>query len=306
MTGFDTVAMVDWSAASRPSPARPSKDAIWLGMARRGAPFAPSYFRTRRAAEAALAGLITAERAAGRRLLLGFDFPFGYPAGLARALTGSDDPFAVWNWLAARITDNLRNRNNRFDVASAMNRVLPGAGPFWGKTHADRWPDIPYRKAGITYDAIPEKRSCDRVARTSSSCFQLCYNPTVGSQVLMGLPMLNRLRRLPGVAIWPFEDCATAPVVLAEIWPGLIENAVRTATRADPEAIRDAVQVTRLATVLSRLPPSELAAMMRDLPDAAREEAWILGATARDRLTALAQDCGASYLETERQMRTIA
>lgn len=282
---FDSVLVVDWSAASARAPARPSRDAIWLGLTRGGQPQEPVYCRTRIEAEARITAIIEAEQAAGRRLLAGFDFPFGYPRGVARQITGSADPFALWDWLAARITDTESGQNNRFDVAEDMNAAFPGPGPFWGKTHADRWPGIPYRKQGITFDIVAEKRSCDSAAKAASSCFQLCYSPTVGSQILMGLPMLARLRALPGVAVWPFEPHEDAPTVLAEVWPGLIEPAVRAASGHD---IRDATQVRLLSLALSRVPPEALGPMMSDLPEVAREEAWILGAHHGAALTALA------------------
>jgi hypothetical protein len=44
---FDTVVMVDWSAASAPSPAKPSADAIWIGVVRDGAAEEPAYMQTR-------------------------------------------------------------------------------------------------------------------------------------------------------------------------------------------------------------------------------------------------------------------
>lgn len=277
MTGFDSVLVVDWSAASTRAPAAPSKNAIWMGLVRGGVEAEPIYCRTRIEAEARIADLIAEDRDAGRRLLAAFDFPFGYPRGLARAITGSDDPVVLWDWLAARIEDAEGGANNRFDVAEEMNAAFAGLGPFWGKTHADRWPGIPYRKAGVAFDAVAEKRACDTAARTSSSCFQLCYNPTVGSQALMGLPMLARLRRLAGVSVWPFEAWQDAPVVLAEIWPGVIEGAVRDAM-AQTGAIRDREQVRLLARALSRLPAEDLAPMMRGLPPEAYEEGWVLGA----------------------------
>ena len=171
-----------------------------------------------------------------------------------------------------------------------MNAAFAGPGPFWGKTHRDRWPGIPYRKDGIVFEAVAEKRACDRAAKTSSSCFQLCYNPTVGSQALMGLPMLSRLRRLDGVAVWPFEDWEDAPVVLAEIWPGVIEGAVKAAMTQGTGAIRDREQVRLLARALSRLPADELAGMMADLPPEAQEEAWVLGAGHAARLCTLASE----------------
>ncbi|WP_113910689.1 gephyrin-like molybdotransferase Glp [Roseovarius dicentrarchi] len=289
MTGFDSFLVVDWSASAAPAPARPSKDAIWLGLVQGGTPQDPLYCRTRTEAEARIADIIAGERAAGRRLLVGFDFPFGYPIGTARRITGSDDPLALWDWLEARITDSDTGANNRFDVAEAMNARFDDPGPFWGKTHADRWPGIPYRKAGIDYTEIAEKRACDVAAKAASSCFQLCFPPTVGSQMLMGLPMLSRLRRQHGARAWPFDDWQDAPTVLAEIWPGLIESAVTSALGAGAP-IRDAVQVTLLARALSRLPAADLNAMMTDLPQAAQQEAWILGTGHESTLNDLAGD----------------
>lgn len=290
MTGFDSVLVVDWSASGNRAPERPSKDAIWLGPVRSGVAQEPIYCRTRIEAEARIVELIATEHKAGRRLLAAFDFPFGYPRGFARAITGSDDPLVLWDWLAERIEDAEDGANNRFEVAEAMNAAFTRPGPFWGKTQADRWPGIPYRKAGIFYDPVAEKRACDVAARTSSSCFQLCYNPTVGSQALMGLPMLARLRRLDGVAVWPFEAWADAPVVLAEIWPGLIEPVVKDAMTRGEGMIRDREQVRLLARALSRLPAAKLAGMMSDLPPEAQEEAWVLGAGHAGALCELARD----------------
>ncbi|MEL7091052.1 MAG: gephyrin-like molybdotransferase Glp [Pseudomonadota bacterium] len=282
MTGFDTCVVVDWSAGKR-SPARPSKDAIWACVARGGAAEDPVYHRNRLEAEAWIVDLIRAEQAAGRRVLIGFDFPFGYPRGLAARVTGSADPFALWDWLAARITDDAAGTNNRFEVAEELNSFFDGPGPFWGKTAKDRWPGVPYRKEGITFDTVAERRTCDVVAKAASSCFQLAFPPTVGSQILMGLPMLSRLRRFEGVGVWPFEGWQ-APVVLAEIWPGLIEGAVA----EDDDDIRDRAQVRLLARALSRLPDETLTAWLADTPEEAREEAWILGAGHADLLSGYA------------------
>lgn len=277
MTRFDTFLVVDWSAGKR-APARPGKDAIWLGITRDGVEQDPLYCRTRQEAEAIIADLIRAETAAGRRLLACFDFPFGYPKGFARHLTGTDDTLALWDWFEARITDAPDGSNNRYDIAEEINRSFDGPGPFWGKSHADRWPDLPYRKEGIPFDPVPEKRACDVVAKAASSCFQMAFPPTVGGQVMMGLPTLARLRRLQGVRVWPLEDWQEAPVVLAEIWPGIIEAAVRDEMAAlGAAAIRDREQVRLLALALARLPADQLHHMMTDLPPEAREEAWILG-----------------------------
>ncbi|MDC0658447.1 molybdopterin-binding protein [Leisingera sp. SS27] len=290
MTPFDAVLTVDWSAAKRKFK-RPSKDAIWLGVARGGTAEQPVYCRSRQEAEAWISRFLAVEQAAGRRVLAAFDFPFGYPRGFARRITGSDDPFALWQWLEERIEDAEDGSNNRFGVASEMNRLFAGAGPFWGKPDEASWPDIPYRKSGITYTDVAERRSADLAAKAASSCFQLFFNPTVGSQVLMGLPVLQRLRLNHRAAVWPFENIAGAQIVFAEIWPGLIEPAVKAAMAvADEGEIRDRVQMRLLSQALSRLPAKELAAMLAAAPEEAQEEAWILGTGNEDRLNVLATD----------------
>jgi molybdopterin molybdotransferase len=295
---FESFLVADWSAARR-APKRPSENAIWIGLVRAGQAEAPTYHRNRIAAEAHLAQVIAEEAAAGRRLLACFDFPFGYPAGFARRVTGSDDPLVLWDWFEARIEDAEDGSNNRFEIAEALNRLTPGPGPFWGKPRRDRWPDLPYVKQGIAYDAVAERRTCDLRAKAASSCFQMNYHPTVGGQMMMGLPTLARLRRLPGVAAWPFEEWQEAPTVLAEIWPGLIEAAVKEEmARLGETAIRDREQVRLLALALSRLSTEELSGLMSDLPEEAAEEAWILGAEARDLLTARARP-GAAPLRND-------
>jgi molybdopterin molybdotransferase len=285
---FDTVLVVDWSAGKRSS-ATPKSDSIWLGLTRDGISQTPRYCRSRIEAEQEIAGIILEEKAANRSLLCTFDFPFGYPTGFAGHVTGSDDPFALWEWFETRISDAPDGRNNRFEIAEELNRLFEGPGPFWGKSHKDRWPDVPYKKEGIRYDFVAEKRQCDLVSKASSSCFQLFFNPTVGSQAMMGLPMLNRLRKLDDVAVWPFEECEDAPVVLAEIWPGVIEPAVKsTLEKEGAGRIRDRTQVRLLADALARLPVAELAAHMDSVPAGARREGWILGAGLGGQLSTLA------------------
>jgi hypothetical protein len=130
---FDRVAVVDWSAAATPSPARPSADAIWIGVATPQGSVGETYHRTRSEALEALRALCRAALDAGERLLIGTDFPHGYPAGFAQALTGQARALAVWDWLAAHVQDAPDNANNRFELAAGINARFPGVGPFWGR-----------------------------------------------------------------------------------------------------------------------------------------------------------------------------
>ncbi|MFT4149332.1 MAG: molybdopterin-guanine dinucleotide biosynthesis protein B [Paracoccaceae bacterium] len=280
MPVFDKVAIVDWSAAASPSPARPSADAIWIGIAAAEG-VSTQYLRTRAEAEAVLAALIETERSAGRRLLIGFDFPMGYPAGFAARLTGAADARAVWRWLAGQIVDGPANANNRFEVAAAINRHLGGT-PFWGRPAGLTVPDLPDRKTG-GYAALglTEKRAAERLLPGSQPVWKLYTTGSVGGQSLTGLPMIHRLARMAGVAVWPF-DAPPAPVVLAEVWPSLLADAVR--RRMTPGTIRDQVQVTVLARALWRLDRQGGMAALLEVPEAAREEGWVLGLGHREAL----------------------
>ena len=268
MLDFDTIAIVDWSAASR---ARMGKDSIWLGTQAGEC----MNLATRMAAEAALGELIARHLAGGKRVLIGADFAFGYPAGFAAALTGRAEALAVWDWLSRHIVDGPDNRNNRFQVAEWMNRAFPGLGPFWFRPAALDLPELPLKGRARHGHGMAEFRAADAAAMGAQSVFKLGGAGAVGSQVLMGLPVLWRLRArfAPHVAVWPFEDVRHAPVVLAEVFPSLLAAEV-----AQVEgAVKDAVQVRLLAQALWRLQGARLLAPLFDAPDCAREEGWILG-----------------------------
>jgi hypothetical protein len=83
VTGFDTIVVADWSARSTPSPARPSKDAIFLGICR-DRYVATLYQRTRSQAMRNIRGLIDGDLQGRAAHPSGFRFPFAYPRGLGR------------------------------------------------------------------------------------------------------------------------------------------------------------------------------------------------------------------------------
>jgi hypothetical protein len=275
---FDRVIVVDWSAANLPTSPTNRANAIWIGChdAEGGIEW---HHRTRGAAEAQIVTLIEAGRAAGLRLLVGFDFAMGYPAGFAARLTGKPQAQAVWHWLAGAIADGPDNRNNRFEVAARINAVFgEGPGPFWSHPTGQYYPGLPFRRAGIDYAAlgVAETRAAEAAARGAKSPWML-FNPgAVGSQSLLGLPMIHRLSQRPDVAVWPFDD-REAPVLIAEVYPSLIAGPV--AILANAEALpADQAQVRLLARALYRLSAHDRLAPLFDVPPEAAEEGWILGA----------------------------
>ncbi|HET8627156.1 MAG TPA: hypothetical protein VFL91_07045 [Thermomicrobiales bacterium] len=307
---FDAYLFVDWSARGLPSPARPSADAIWVGECPAdGTPPVETYLPTRAAAAAHLLARLRAHAAAGRRVLAGYDFPFGYPAGFARALDlrGPGLPWQrTWLALAALTRDGPRNDNNRFAVATRLNARagMAAPGPFWGApgaaaaaTLAPTSPGFPYPLGDGT--ALARLRPCERRLRGVQEAWKLYGAGSVGSQALLGIPRVWRLRRHPDLRavsrIWPFETGFTTtpvptagPFILhAEVWPGILGREAVAAEQARTGAIKDRAQVRLLCRWAAGLDAAgALARHFARPPDltddearaAIEEEAWILGA----------------------------
>jgi precorrin-8X/cobalt-precorrin-8 methylmutase len=314
---FDAYVMVDWSAAAVP---RLGRDSIWLCRLSRRSPFplreregagaareislggmryalAVENLPTRHAARDRLLTVLRAEHRAGRAVLAGFDFAFGYPSGLAARLALADPPWrAMWTLLAEQVEDAADNDNNRFAVGAALNhRISGGAGPFWG---------CPAKQAGPCLEAthhhrhdalgLAERRLADARIRGPQPVWKLFYTGSVGGQALTGIPALRWLRNHPDLAaatrVWPFETGlrplgrrdTTGRIVLAEIYPSLVEPMPK------PGEVKDAGQVRAIARHFADLDAAgELAPLFggdTTLDDAQRrrvesEESWILGVT---------------------------
>jgi hypothetical protein len=202
----------------------------------------------------------------------------GYPAGFAARLTGVVRAQAVWAWLAERIVDGPDNANNRFDVARAVNGAF-GSGPFWGCPARQAHGGLGAKKA-VDYAALslPERRTVEQLVPRAQPVWKLYTTGSVGSQALMGLPMIHRLAQ-NGAAVWPFDGLGN--VTLAEVYPSLLAAQVT----ASGDKIKDRAQVRLLAQAFMSLARAGRLAPLFGVPDIAREEGWILGAGHADLLT---------------------
>ncbi|NND74049.1 MAG: cobalamin biosynthesis protein CbiG [Ilumatobacter sp.] len=280
---FDTVAVVDWSASNTP---RTGADSIWIAVAG-GDGCTIENVRTRHEAVATIAALAQP----GRRTLLGVDFSLGFPRGTAAALGLAGSPWErTWQLLAAEITDDERNVNNRFDVADRLNRtVSPGPGPFWGCPPARSTAALSTTRPTPNDAWPPVWRHVEAHLRESGhrpfSAWQLLGAGSVGSQSLVGIAALARLRATLGarLAVWPFSTGLAAPdggadVVVAEVWPSMWPYDVPAG------AVKDAVQVETTAAALTTL-DRRGALVDRFTPpldegiasDVVGEEGWVLG-----------------------------
>ena len=249
---FDVIIIVDWSANATP---KRGPDSIWTyELDRSATPHPPMNHPTRHATRGHLAERLQAH--SGRRVLLGFDFAFGYPSSFAAqaGLDGATAWWATWTHLAATVVDDDRNRNNRWTVAADLNARL-GRLQFWGVPAARRSQWLTTTKPPLE---LPEHRETERTLRSAAntrpfSVWQLLGAGAVGSQTLTGIPVLHHLRTHPALAdrvrVWPFETGFTTDpcaghadaVIVAEVWPSAVSCAHLR------EATKDACQVRALA-----------------------------------------------------------
>jgi hypothetical protein len=296
---FNAYVIVDWSAAAKPNT---GADSVWIGVLKRDVRFRLAFEAfnppTRAEAEKKLVAVLDDLKKRGERALLGFDFPLGFPRGFATALklpTTAPPWRAAWDQIDKMVKDKADNTNNRFGVASEINRRITGGPfPFWGCPPKDALTTLqPKRTRDHTSEDLPELRHAEMAAKGASSIWKLYYNGSVGGQAILGIPVVRRLKLAYGEAmrVWPFETgfkaldeahLDGAAIVAAEVYPSLVKTVV------PPGEVKDQAQVRATAEHFARLDeagklgpafgPSKTAPA--DLVvDAETEEGWILGAS---------------------------
>ena len=297
---FDSYVMVDWSAASKPAT---GADSIWIGAltpdARMKLNFKASNPPTRAKALEELTDLLGRCLKRGDRVLLGVDFPLGFPAGTSDALKlKGDAPWrSIRDFLLKEMKDKPDNSNNRFALAARMNRLISeGPFPFWGCSKKDELTTLSLKKSrehgpkDVTEYRISETFAAETRKARPQPVWKIAYAGAVGGQTLTGIPAIERLReKFPTLKLWPFESpfaklddeaLGDARIVVAEIYPSLV------ATTANANEIKDEAQVRTMAEWFAerdangKLPA--LFASEAKLTDAqkakvTREEGWILG-----------------------------
>lgn len=300
MPEFDAYLMVDWSASSRPVT---GGDSVWYCLVVRTGDnlsvVALENPATRRRAIAEINDVLRGLARREQMALVGFDFPYGYPAGSAAALGLTETPawLGVWREIASRIVDRDDNSNNRFEVAGDLNhRISGGCYPFWGCPQGRESATMSCTKGGP--GRLAEKRLTD--IGNMQPIWKLYGNGSVGSQVLLGIPHLTALRNdavlSPVSRVWPFETGLVALpsrpkrdylIVHAEIYPSLLP--------IQPFAgeVKDAVQVRMMAAHFAALDdagnlstlfagPAYLTPEYRETVE--REEGWTLGVLSRQQM----------------------
>lgn len=257
---FDAYIMVDWSAASKPVT---GKNSIWVGVLAKDARLKLQYqsvnIDTRLKARTFIEGMIAKLTGRGDRVLIGFDFSLGYPAGTAAALgldTTKQSPWqAMHAHLSSKMKDKPDNSNPRYAIAAGMNYAISkGPFPFWGAPARDVVSTLSDKKPDFDGQPLPEFRIVESYLRDHKlgqpkSIWQLAYSGSVGSQSLTGIPHVHGLRNtLPDVRIWPFEfengemsdeNLEGVKVVITEIYPSLVNEKAPAGQTLDEFQIRE-------------------------------------------------------------------
>lgn len=301
---FDAYIIANWTAAEGK---KLGEQSLWIGVAKRDVRFRlyteTHNVATRAEGEKLLEELVTEHRKRGDKVLLGFDFDFGFPGGTAERLKLADRPWdAMGKFLASNIVDKADNTNNRYQVAAKMNRLMTDEPwPFWGApaSQAQRWLTSTKPPEGAGAD-IPEFRATELAARAGKmppkSVWQMHGAGAIGGLTLVGVPMLHRLLAKLGDAatIWPFatgwralEEADIAPycAVVVEVWPPMFPATRKTngegikefKTQAQVRAAAEAIATMDDEGTLSKAfapPKGAKAAMVAKVEN---EEGWILG-----------------------------
>ena len=296
---FESYVMVDWSAASKPAT---GADSIWIGAltpdSRLKLSFKASNPPTRAKAIEELSDLLARCLKRGDRVLVGVDFPLGFPAGTSSALKLKGEPGkALRDFLLKEMKDKPDNSNNRFALAARMNRLISdGPFPFWGCSKKDELTTLSVKKTrehgkgDVAEFRIVEEAAMEAKKSRPQPVWKIAYAGAIGGQAMTGIPAMERLReKFPALKIWPFdlplakldsEGLADTRVVVAEVLTTL------NATNQQSSEIRDEAQVRSICEALAeRDANGKLAAMFggeAKLTDAQKakvsaEEGWILG-----------------------------
>lgn len=297
---FDAYIIADWTAAEGK---KLGDQSVWIGVAKRDVRFRlyteTHNVATRTEGEALLASLLADHRRRGDRVLVGFDFNFGYPAGTAERLKLTGTPWqAMWKFIASNVVDKPDNTNNRYQVAAKINRLMTdNPWPMWGAPakQAQRWLTTTKPPAGSGAD-IPEFRATEDAVRKGKlqpkSVWQMHGAGAVGGQTLVGIPAVRRLLEKlgPSGAIWPFgtgwralepADVEPLSALVVEVWPSMFDG------KPTPGEFKDQAQVRATAEALAKMDESGALSKAFAPPKGAddaliarveQEEGWILAA----------------------------
>ncbi len=285
MTMFDNYLAVDWSANNSPVM---GENSIWLSLIAKDE-FIDLEFpnpSTRHLAYNSIGNILHKMQG---RTLVGFDFTFGYPANSYNGF-GCDNWVELWDLISKKIDDKTNNQSNRFKVASDFNQSFYNSGkgnPFWGRPEYHKYDNLKQDPPeGYDINLPSEFRITEQELKKEprqppvypKSVWQLFKKGAVGSQALVGIPVVNKLRKELNCSVWPFEKISNNKKnVIAEIYPAIWKT-------TETGQTKDEKQVKTVAKKLACLDNNGKLESLLQAPhrhprknDIIKKEGWILG-----------------------------
>jgi hypothetical protein len=206
---FDAFIAVDWSGA------RGKYNGIAVAICRPGRA-APELVKSQQKhwSRQEIAEWVAGQLDRGLRLLIGFDFAFGFPfedcgylGGQARRI---DDIFALWALIESRSTGEID-----FGCRTFVNNP-DFAHLFWKRG--------PQPKTWVERKRLAEHACAEKTKTRPDTLYKLLHSKQVGKASITGMRVLNYLRagKSKSVAIWPFENPKTSAIV--EIYPTMFRK----------------------------------------------------------------------------------
>ena len=156
------------------------------------------------------------------RMVVGFDFCFGFPEWFVRGEMGCVDAPAFWDLVE-------REHGERWLASANEDRRFWGKRPRPAEFSGERLhrmlraTDIDCKIAAVISEA-------ERAARVkgiaAKSVFQIGGVGSVGTASLRGMPVLKRLREA-GFSVWPFDPAGGRRPMVVEMYTRLNTGAVR-------------------------------------------------------------------------------
>lgn len=309
---FESYIMTDWSGGN--SRRRNREHCIWIAYGSRTdqCPKTESPSSRTEAIEF-IECLLEDALANDQRVLVCFDFAYGYPKNFSFALRDSTESTGkgwkvVWCYLHDTIHDDQisMNRSNRFEVACRINALMSReagpTGPFWCANPRGAYSHIPQSRPAQPFEtkqgcSIKPLRCTDKRVRGQTP-FKLYGQGSVGSQTLTGIPRLYNLRfdsRFASAsAVWPFETGWAADGLWLGKEVGILHAEIYPSVRPPmPDSIRDRGQVRSMWEWARGLDQKDSLWHEFSLPDGIEadsneemairsEEGWILGRRLND------------------------
>jgi hypothetical protein len=142
--------------------------------------------------------------AAAETALVGLDFAFGFPRQFTLPGTGT-----AWSWeaLAAWCT----GLEGEHDLSKALRSEPEVAKQF----------RLGSGNAGAAMHLRATEERLRKRGTYPASVFKLVGAQQVGAGSIRGIPILGRLRRDRAAAVWPFDEAASRPITVVEVFPRL-------------------------------------------------------------------------------------